>query len=85
MSTPAPTLEQRIATADAKLSDLSKLITETETAIAAADKTAEEERTKALDPALSPDPKVAREIQQALVRRVRCVQSRAGQIGGGAA
>jgi hypothetical protein len=57
-------LERRIA---AMLSDdtitsaaLSELITETETAITAADEAAEEERLKALDPAVSPDPKAAR-------------------------
>src|SRR5262245_20547779 len=57
-------LENRIVTAmaatDITSSDLSELLGETDAAIAAADKTAEEERSKALDPALSPDPKVAR-------------------------
>ena len=58
------TLEQRIASAladeDVVSDDLAALIVETEAAVAAADKTAEEERVKALDPALSPDPKKAR-------------------------
>ena len=63
-----PTLVQKLAAAlsaaDVKSSDLADLITETESAIATADKTAEEERAKALDPALSPDPKAAREAMQ---------------------
>jgi hypothetical protein len=63
-----PTLEQKVAAAlsaaDVKSSDLADLIAETESAIATADKTAEEERAKALDPALSPDPKAAREAMQ---------------------
>ena len=63
------TIEQRIAAAltstDITSSDLAALIAETESAIATADKTAEEERAKALDPALSPDPKAAREAMQA--------------------
>jgi hypothetical protein len=63
-----PTLEQNVAAAlsaaDVKSSDLADLIAETESAIATADKTAEEERAKALDPALSPDPKAAREAMQ---------------------
>jgi hypothetical protein len=57
-------LENRIATAlaatDITSSDLSQLLIEADAAIAAADKAAEEERSKALDPALSPDPKAAR-------------------------
>jgi hypothetical protein len=61
-------LEQRIATGlgatDVTAADLGQLIAETEAAITAADKTAEAERTKALDPALSPDPKAAREAMQ---------------------
>ena len=55
------------------------LIAETETAIAAADEVAEAEREKALDPALSPDPKAAREAIQAaeLARdRLRTLLSR---------
>jgi hypothetical protein len=63
-----PMLEQKVAAAlsaaDLKSSDLADLITETESAIATADKTAKEERAKALDPALSPDPKAAREAMQ---------------------
>jgi hypothetical protein len=63
-----PSLEQRIAAAlsaaDVKSSDLADLIAETESAIATAAKTAEEERAKALDPALSPDPKAAREAME---------------------
>jgi predicted transcriptional regulator len=58
-------LEKKIATAladkDIASSNLAALIAETETAIAAADQAAEAEREKALDPALSPDPKAARE------------------------
>ena len=54
MSNPTPTLEQKIAAAltaaDVTSTDLSQLIAETEAAITTADKTAEEERTKALDP-----------------------------------
>jgi predicted transcriptional regulator len=61
-------LEQRIVaaltSADITSTDLADLIAETESAIATADKTAEEERAKALDPALSPDPKAAREAMQ---------------------
>jgi hypothetical protein len=68
MTMSAPSLESRLAIAltatDAKSSDLAKLIAETESAIATADKTAEEERAKALDPALSPDPKAAREVME---------------------
>ena len=68
MSNPTPTLEQKIAAAltatDITSTDLSQLLVEADAAIAAADKTAEEERTKALDPALSPDPKQAREAMQ---------------------
>jgi hypothetical protein len=60
-------LEQEIATAlAAKVSstDLSRLIVAADAAIAAADTTAEEERAKALDPALSPDPKAARQAME---------------------
>jgi predicted transcriptional regulator len=57
-------LEQRIASAlaseDLTAAALPDLIAETQTAIDAADKAAEDERTKALDPALSPVPKAAR-------------------------
>src|SRR5262249_14104252 len=57
-------LEHRIAAAlgdDTITSNaLSELLQETDVAIIAADRTAEEERVKALDPALSPDPKAAR-------------------------
>jgi hypothetical protein len=63
-----PTLEQKVAAAlsaaDVKSSDLAHLIAETESAIGMADKAAEAERAKALDPALSPDPKAAREAMQ---------------------
>jgi hypothetical protein len=59
-----PLLEQRIASAlaseEIKATALAELIVETQTAIDAADRTAEEERNRALDPALSPDPKAAR-------------------------
>jgi hypothetical protein len=58
------TLEQEIvaalADADINSSDLSALIERTEAAISEADQTAETARSKALDPALSPDPKTAR-------------------------
>ena len=61
-------LENRIATAlaatDITSSDLSQLLVEADAAITAADNTAEEERAKALDPALSPDPKVARQAME---------------------
>jgi hypothetical protein len=61
-------LEQRIATAltadDIISSDLSQLIAKTDAAITAADETAEEERARALDPALSPDPKAARQAME---------------------
>src|SRR5262245_2311023 len=61
-------LENRIVTAmaatDITSSDLSELLGETDAAIAAADKTAEEERSKALDPVLSPDAKVARQAME---------------------
>ena len=62
------TLESRIATAlaatDITSADLGQLLVEADAAITAADETAEEERTKALDPALSPDPKVARQAME---------------------
>jgi hypothetical protein len=65
---PVP-LEQRItsALADAEMTsaDLATLIQETETAIIAAEQSAEAERIKALDPTLSPDAKAAREVMQA--------------------
>jgi hypothetical protein len=56
-------LEQEIVAAleaDVNSSDLSALIERTEVAISKADQAAETARTKALDPALSPDPKTAR-------------------------
>jgi predicted transcriptional regulator len=59
-----PSLEQRIAAAlanqDIAAADLQALIAETNAAIAQATATAESERAKAYDPALSPDPKAAR-------------------------
>jgi hypothetical protein len=65
---PVP-LEQRItaALADAEMAsaDLATLIQETEIAIIAAEQGADAERTKALDPMLSPDAKAAREAMQA--------------------
>jgi hypothetical protein len=65
---PVP-LEQRItaalADADMNSADLATLIQETETAIVAAEQSAEAERTKGLDPTLSPDAKAAREAMQA--------------------
>jgi hypothetical protein len=67
MSTSA--IEKRVSTmlssTDATSDDLASLIAETETAIAAADEAAEAEREKALDPALYPDPKAAREAIEA--------------------
>src|SRR6516162_253429 len=60
----AMTIEQKIASAlsnDAITSaDIAKLIAETEAAIIEADATAETERSKALDPLLSPDADHAR-------------------------
>jgi hypothetical protein len=68
MTMSAPSLESRIATAltadDITSSGLGELIAETETAITAADQAADEERVKALDPALSPDPKAARQAME---------------------
>jgi hypothetical protein len=61
-------LEKRIAAAlqdNLPSANLALLIAETEGAIADADETAEAERTKALDPALSPDANAAREAMQA--------------------
>ena len=61
-------LENRIATAlaaiDITSTDLTQLVVEAEAAIAAADNVAEDERAKALDPALSPDPKAARQAME---------------------
>jgi hypothetical protein len=62
------TLEQRVATAlvaDTTSANLAALIAETEAAITQADVTASAERTKALDPVLSPDAKAAREAMAA--------------------
>jgi hypothetical protein len=68
MSNPTPTLEQKIAAAlngaDIASADLGQLLVETEAGIAAADKAAEEERARALDPALSPDPRKARQAME---------------------
>jgi predicted transcriptional regulator len=62
-------LEQEIvaalAGADVKSSDLSALIERTEAAIPETDQAAETARSKALDPVLSPDAKVAREAMAA--------------------
>ena len=73
MNDQATTLESRIVTAlaatDIVSTDLSQLLAETGAAITAADKTAEEERSKALDPALSPDPKAARQAMEDAVLR----------------
>ena len=59
-------LETRITTALADeniaAKDVATLITETEHALAAADLAVEDEQTKAFDPALSPDPKTARQV-----------------------
>jgi hypothetical protein len=76
-------LEQKIASALADDSitstGLAELITEVETAIVAADKAAEEEREKALDPLASPDVAKARAVMEdaAFVRdRLRTVLPR---------
>ena len=84
------TLEQRIATAlssDTTSDVIALLITEIETAIVAADKAAEAEREKALDPLASPDAAKARTAMEdaAFVRdRLRTVlprlQSRLQQV-----
>jgi hypothetical protein len=50
---------------DVTSADLATQIADAEAAIAAADRAAETERTNALDPALSPDAKAAREAMQA--------------------
>ena len=61
-------LERGIATAlaatEVSSTDLSRILVEAEAAIAAADETAELERVKALDPMLSPDAKVARQVME---------------------
>jgi hypothetical protein len=68
MTKPAPILEARITAAlsatDIKAAELATLFQQTETAIAAAAHTAELDRTRALDPALSPDPKAARQAME---------------------
>jgi hypothetical protein len=61
------TLEKRIASAltgDTTADDIAGLIEETERAIVHADKVAKNERVKALDLGLSPDPKVARSAME---------------------
>jgi hypothetical protein len=61
-------LEQQITAAladDISSGDLGALISATEQAIARADTAADEERVRALDPTLSPDPMAAREAMQA--------------------
>ena len=76
------TLEARIAAAlsdDVTAADLAALITEVTTAIDVADATAKSERTRALDPALSPDPKIARQLMEDAefaASRLRTVQPR---------
>ncbi len=59
-----PTLEQKISAAlvdaDIASADLSALVSASEAAIVAAERMAAAAKQKALDPALSPDPKVAR-------------------------
>jgi hypothetical protein len=76
------TLEQQIASAlssDTKSDVIALLITEVETAIIAADKAAEAEREKALDPLASPDAAKARAVMEeaAFVRdRLRTVLPR---------
>ena len=56
-------LEQRVATAlaanDTSAAALAELLSEVDTAITVTDKSAEEERVRALDPLISPDPKAA--------------------------
>jgi hypothetical protein len=62
------TLERRITAAladEIASADLAMLISETEVAISDAEATADLERSKALDPALSPDATAAREAMQA--------------------
>jgi hypothetical protein len=62
------TLEERVvvalATTDFTSVDLGHLIAEVDTAIVAVSETAIEEREKALDPAISPDPKKARQAME---------------------
>jgi hypothetical protein len=62
-------LERRIAAALASESvtpsEISELLDETDAAMIAAEEATEEQRAKALDPVLSPDPKAAREAMQA--------------------
>ena len=72
------TTEQRIIAAltnrDIKSDALASLIVDTEAAIAAAEKTAEAERAKALDPLQSPDADAAHAAMQSAefaVRRLR--------------
>lgn len=68
MSKNALTLEQRVVAVlegDAQSPDIAALIEETEAAIIEAEGAAESERTRALDPALSPDPVRARDAMQA--------------------
>jgi hypothetical protein len=82
MSTSA--IEKRVSTMlssrDATSDDLASLIAETETAIAAADEAAEAERKKALDPALSPDPKAAELAREPFAHAAAAT---AGGAGGG--
>jgi hypothetical protein len=65
---PMSALEKRIAAAlggnDATSADLATLIADAEAAIGQADANAEAERSRALDPALSPDARAAREAMQ---------------------
>jgi hypothetical protein len=80
------TIEQRITAAlnnrAAKSDALAELIVETEAAIAAAEKGAEAERAKALDPMRSPDPAQARQAMEDAefaVQRLRSVLPRLQQ------
>ena len=76
-------LERRIAAAlaDEAIAStaISELLEEMDTAIIAADESAEVERARAMDPALSPDPRKARaamEDAQFAANRLRTLQPR---------
>jgi hypothetical protein len=66
--TPPPSLEQRAASAASSdtmsSAELAKLIEEVDVGIVAADRTAVEQKNRALDPALAPDPRVARNAME---------------------
>ena len=78
-----PTSTRRSLTADVASADIAEMIAEVESAITAADEAAEAEREKALDPALYPDPKAAREaIEAAEFARDRLAYEAAPPAGG---